>query len=103
MKDVAKVMSTWTDQAGYPVVTINTTTGMATQKRFLYNDTAESRFVLKTIYCQSRHDDVVSRDEKTTEQCFSSFNEEKHVCIVKCGVPQGFLLGPPPKVHLNEQ
>lgn len=56
MKDVAKVMSTWTDQIGYPVVTINTTTGQVSQKRFLYNDTVESRFVLKILYCQSRND-----------------------------------------------
>lgn len=43
--DVAKVMNTWTNQVGYPVVTINTTNGEVYQKRFLYNQTAESSLV----------------------------------------------------------
>uniref|UniRef100_A0A3B4UQW0 Aminopeptidase n=1 Tax=Seriola dumerili TaxID=41447 RepID=A0A3B4UQW0_SERDU len=44
--EVAKVMDTWTNQIGYPVITINTTNGEIYQKRFLFNDTSESRFVL---------------------------------------------------------
>lgn len=44
---VAKVMYTWTNQTGYPVITINTTNGEIYQKHFLFNDSSESRFVLK--------------------------------------------------------
>ncbi|KAM7414030.1 hypothetical protein PAMA_019041 [Pampus argenteus] len=40
--DVANMMETWTNQAGYPVVTINTVTGEVNQKRFLFNSSAES-------------------------------------------------------------
>ncbi|KAM7002050.1 alanyl (membrane) aminopeptidase-like b [Tautogolabrus adspersus] len=39
---VAKVMDTWTRQIGYPVITINTTTGDIYQKHFLFNDSSES-------------------------------------------------------------
>ncbi|XP_026166563.1 alanyl (membrane) aminopeptidase-like b isoform X2 [Mastacembelus armatus] len=39
---VAKVMDTWTNQIGYPVITINTTNGEISQKRFLFNDSSES-------------------------------------------------------------
>lgn len=40
--NVATMMETWTNQIGYPVVTINTTTGEISQKHFLFNDSAES-------------------------------------------------------------
>ncbi|XP_034031432.1 aminopeptidase N-like [Thalassophryne amazonica] len=40
---VADVMDTWTNQIGYPLITINTTTGNIKQRHFLYNDTKESR------------------------------------------------------------
>ncbi|KAM7396288.1 hypothetical protein PAMP_019340 [Pampus punctatissimus] len=40
--DVANMMDTWTNQAGYPVVTINTLNGEVYQKRFLFNSSAES-------------------------------------------------------------
>uniref|UniRef100_A0A3Q3EYU0 Aminopeptidase n=1 Tax=Labrus bergylta TaxID=56723 RepID=A0A3Q3EYU0_9LABR len=39
---VAKVMDTWTKQIGYPVITINTTSGEIYQKHFLFNDSSES-------------------------------------------------------------
>ncbi|XP_059192055.1 alanyl (membrane) aminopeptidase-like b [Centropristis striata] len=40
--EVAKVMNTWTKQIGYPVITINTTTGEVYQKHFLFNESSES-------------------------------------------------------------
>ncbi|TMS05589.1 Aminopeptidase N [Larimichthys crocea] len=40
--EVAKMMERWTNQIGYPVITINTTNGEIYQKQFLFNDTAES-------------------------------------------------------------
>ncbi|XP_042352680.1 alanyl (membrane) aminopeptidase a [Plectropomus leopardus] len=40
--EVAKVMNTWTNQIGYPVITINTTNGEVYQKHFLFNDSSES-------------------------------------------------------------
>ncbi|XP_074533010.1 alanyl (membrane) aminopeptidase-like b isoform X2 [Halichoeres trimaculatus] len=40
--DVAKVMDLWTTQIGYPVITINTTSGEIYQKHFLFNATSES-------------------------------------------------------------
>lgn len=43
--DVAKMMETWTNQIGYPVVTINTASGEISQKHFLLNDSAESTYV----------------------------------------------------------
>ncbi|XP_070687597.1 alanyl (membrane) aminopeptidase-like b [Pempheris klunzingeri] len=39
---VAKVMDAWTNQIGYPVITINTTNGEIYQKHFLFNDSSES-------------------------------------------------------------
>lgn len=47
--DVAMVMETWTNQIGYPVVTINTANGEISQKRFLYNDSSESRYVINVL------------------------------------------------------
>ncbi|KAM4619186.1 alanyl (membrane) aminopeptidase-like b [Polymixia lowei] len=43
--DVSKVMDTWTNQNGYPVVTINTTSGEAYQTKFLFNHTSVSDLV----------------------------------------------------------
>ncbi|KAF0040887.1 hypothetical protein F2P81_006785 [Scophthalmus maximus] len=40
--NVAKVMDPWTNQIGYPVITINTTNGEIYQKHFLFNDSSES-------------------------------------------------------------
>ncbi|XP_077372374.1 alanyl (membrane) aminopeptidase-like b [Festucalex cinctus] len=40
--DVAKVMGMWTNQAGYPVITINTTNGRIYQKHFLFNSSSDS-------------------------------------------------------------
>ncbi|XP_068460282.1 aminopeptidase N-like [Clinocottus analis] len=40
--DVAKVMNTWTQQIGFPVITINTSNGEVYQKHFLFNDSSES-------------------------------------------------------------
>lgn len=45
---IAKMMDHWTNQIGYPVITINTTNGEIYQKHFLFNDSSESRFVVKT-------------------------------------------------------
>lgn len=44
--DVAAMMETWTNQIGYPVITINTANGKISQKHFLYNDSSESRCVI---------------------------------------------------------
>lgn len=44
--DIAMVMNPWTDQHGYPVVTINTNNGEIYQKQFLFNQSSESRYVL---------------------------------------------------------
>lgn len=41
--DIAEVMDTWTNQIGYPVITINTSSGEATQKQFLFNASSESK------------------------------------------------------------
>ncbi|KAK5867984.1 hypothetical protein PBY51_012433 [Eleginops maclovinus] len=40
--NVAEVMDTWTKQIGYPLITINTTSGEGFQKHFLFNDSAVS-------------------------------------------------------------
>ncbi|XP_057692430.1 alanyl (membrane) aminopeptidase-like b [Corythoichthys intestinalis] len=40
--DVAKMMETWTNQRGYPVITVNTTNGQVTQSHFLFNSSLES-------------------------------------------------------------
>ncbi|XP_029697770.1 aminopeptidase N isoform X1 [Takifugu rubripes] len=40
--DVATLMESWTNQTGFPVITINTSTGEIYQKRFLFNDSSES-------------------------------------------------------------
>lgn len=44
--DVATMMETWTNQIGYPVITINTANGEIFQKHFLYNDSSESKYVI---------------------------------------------------------
>ncbi|KAK5928609.1 hypothetical protein CgunFtcFv8_013661 [Champsocephalus gunnari] len=41
-RNIAEVMNSWTKQIGYPVITINTTSGEAFQKHFLFNDSAVS-------------------------------------------------------------
>lgn len=43
--DVATLMDFWTNQSGYPVVTINTSTGEIHQRPFTLNDSSESKFV----------------------------------------------------------
>ncbi|XP_077424494.1 alanyl (membrane) aminopeptidase-like b [Vanacampus margaritifer] len=43
--DVARVMGTWTNQVGYPVITINTTNGRIYQKHFLFNSSFDSRLL----------------------------------------------------------
>uniref|UniRef100_A0A3P8SJZ8 Aminopeptidase n=1 Tax=Amphiprion percula TaxID=161767 RepID=A0A3P8SJZ8_AMPPE len=40
---VEQLMTPWITQEGFPVITIDTTNGEIYQKRFLYNNTAESR------------------------------------------------------------
>lgn len=40
--EVAKLMKPWTNQNGYPVITINTTSGMVSQKQFLFNNSHNS-------------------------------------------------------------
>lgn len=40
---IAEVMDTWTNQIGYPVITINTSSGEAIQKQFLFNASFESK------------------------------------------------------------
>ncbi|XP_062245064.1 aminopeptidase Ey-like [Platichthys flesus] len=42
IKEVGKLMHNWTNQNGYPVITINTTSGEVNQKHFLFNDSSES-------------------------------------------------------------
>ncbi|XP_064169919.1 alanyl (membrane) aminopeptidase-like b [Anguilla rostrata] len=42
---VAEVMKTWTEQMGYPVITINTTTGTVAQQHFLLNQTSHYNFL----------------------------------------------------------
>lgn len=44
--DVATVMDSWTNQTGYPVITINTANGEVHQKHFLFNDSSESKYML---------------------------------------------------------
>ncbi|XP_028263796.1 alanyl (membrane) aminopeptidase-like b isoform X2 [Parambassis ranga] len=41
-KNIAELMHPWTNQMGYPVITINTTTGEIYQKQFLFNHSVES-------------------------------------------------------------
>uniref|UniRef100_A0AAV2KYX2 Aminopeptidase n=1 Tax=Knipowitschia caucasica TaxID=637954 RepID=A0AAV2KYX2_KNICA len=43
--DIEKMMDTWTNQIGFPVITINTTSGEAEQRQFLFNDTTESNLL----------------------------------------------------------
>ncbi|XP_033824607.1 alanyl (membrane) aminopeptidase-like b [Periophthalmus magnuspinnatus] len=43
--DVKTLMDTWTNQIGYPVITINTNSGEVYQKQFLLNDTSESNLL----------------------------------------------------------
>ncbi|KAM9854309.1 alanyl (membrane) aminopeptidase-like b [Aulostomus maculatus] len=40
--DVAKIMDTWTNQIGYPVLTVNTTNGEIYQRHFLFNSLESS-------------------------------------------------------------
>ncbi|XP_077452089.1 alanyl (membrane) aminopeptidase-like b [Stigmatopora argus] len=43
--DVAKMMETWTNQSGYPVITVSTTNGQVTQRHFLFNSSLDSHFM----------------------------------------------------------
>ncbi|MFT7813946.1 aminopeptidase N-like [Arapaima gigas] len=43
--NVTQLMDTWTQQMGYPVITINTTSGEVSQQHFLLNQTSEYNFI----------------------------------------------------------
>lgn len=46
-QDLEAFMSTWVEQVGYPVVTINTQTGETTQEQFLLKQEAGHEWVPK--------------------------------------------------------
>ncbi|KAK2848107.1 hypothetical protein Q7C36_009789 [Tachysurus vachellii] len=54
-EDVESIMATWTDQAGYPVISINTTTGEIVQEQFLLNRAEDTglEWQIPIIYTQS--------------------------------------------------
>ncbi|XP_029952086.1 aminopeptidase Ey-like [Salarias fasciatus] len=53
---ISDFMEPWTRQSGFPVVTINTTTGQISQKHFLYNSTDQSSLLWKipVVYTSNR-------------------------------------------------
>ncbi|XP_044213044.1 alanyl (membrane) aminopeptidase a [Thunnus albacares] len=87
---VAEMMGTWTNQVGYPVITINTTNGEIYQKRFLFNDSAVSSLwweVPIRVMSQSdqSHVRVWLRDNKTVAiPALESKNGEWILVNVNC-------------------
>ncbi|XP_061628759.1 alanyl (membrane) aminopeptidase-like b [Phyllopteryx taeniolatus] len=77
--DVAKVMGTWTNQNGYPVITINTTNGKIYQKHFLFNSSFDTS-QLWHIPIQ-----VVSNTSGTSLQWLETSNTVKDAFISKHG------------------
>uniref|UniRef100_A0A3P8SK36 Aminopeptidase n=1 Tax=Amphiprion percula TaxID=161767 RepID=A0A3P8SK36_AMPPE len=63
---VEQLMTPWITQEGFPVITIDTTNGEIYQKRFLYNNTAESRYKNTSLPAQStlllKKEEFISKD-----------------------------------------
>ncbi|XP_076589916.1 alanyl (membrane) aminopeptidase-like b [Chaetodon auriga] len=76
---VAMMMETWTNQTGYPVITINTTNGEICQKHFLFNDSSESGL---WWYVPIR---VMSNTSQSSFLLMTSGTEKKNELISKSG------------------
>ncbi|XP_058502629.1 aminopeptidase N-like [Solea solea] len=87
--DIAMVMDTWTKQSGFPVITINTTTGEFYQKRFLYNDSSQSN-VWWSVHITSMSNSSVFRpflletSDKVRKEEFISKNGEWILANINC-------------------
>ncbi|XP_069018368.1 alanyl (membrane) aminopeptidase-like b isoform X1 [Embiotoca jacksoni] len=87
--NVTKVMRSWTDQAGYPVVTINTTSGSFVQKRFLFNsinDANQQWYIpIKTMSNRSNViDNLLKPGDSGRKDEFISRNGEWILANVNC-------------------
>uniref|UniRef100_A0A3B4ZIN7 Aminopeptidase n=1 Tax=Stegastes partitus TaxID=144197 RepID=A0A3B4ZIN7_9TELE len=67
-QSVENLMAPWTKQAGYPVITIDTTNGEIYQKRFLFSDTAdefsEADFEPMFVFGTVRKEEFISKDSE---------------------------------------
>lgn len=85
---IAEVMYTWTNQIGYPVITINTSSGEAYQKQFLFNDTSESNSLwqipIRVASASSKPVLEWMFSEKVSKESFISKDEEWILANVNC-------------------
>lgn len=87
--NIVKMMDTWTNQIGYPVITINTSIGEIYQKQFLYNDTSESNSLWEipvrfTTSASGKTDLQWLRSKKELKEEFKSKKGEWILANVNC-------------------
>lgn len=86
--NIPEVMDTWTNQIGYPVITINTSSGEAHQKQFLLNDTSESNSLwqipVRVMSSSGKTDLEWIKDKKVTKPNFISKDGEWILANVNC-------------------
>lgn len=86
--DIPTVMDTWTNQIGFPVITINTSSGEAHQKQFLFNDTAESNSLwhipVRVISASGKTALEWMYNQKVTKESFKSKKGEWVLANVNC-------------------
>lgn len=86
--EIAEVMDTWTNQIGYPVITINTSSGEAIQKQFLFNASSESKSLwqipvrVKTASGKTALEWIFT--QKVTKEMFISKKGEWILANVNC-------------------
>lgn len=76
---IREVMNTWTNQMGYPVITINTSSGEAYQKHFLFNDSSHSSLLWEIPIR------VMSNSSKPTLEWMYTKTVKKDIFISKEG------------------
>ncbi|XP_071403181.1 alanyl (membrane) aminopeptidase-like b [Centroberyx affinis] len=77
--NIATVMDTWTNQIGYPVITINTTNGEINQRQFLFNQTSESGLLWRIPI------KVMSKTSEPTVVPLDTETDKKETFIAKPG------------------
>lgn len=86
--DIPKMMDTWTNQMGFPVITINTSSGEAYQRQFFFNSTSESTSLWQIPVRVKSASSEISLEwmftKKVTKEAFISKKEEWILANVNC-------------------
>ncbi|KAJ8003221.1 hypothetical protein DPEC_G00167150 [Dallia pectoralis] len=86
--NISEIMNTWTNQMGYPVITINTTSGEVFQKHFLLNQTSDYNFVwqlrIKIMVEGKQMPSVDLKTKSSSSPDFISKNDKWVLANVNC-------------------